>query len=206
MPPWRLRSGYRRIVIASAAKQSRSGKLLRKRLWIASSPLAQFLAMTRPLKPRHRKARGEGAGARCKLLFRRAVALCSKRARDDRANLAHLGKPHAARGGRGRSEPQAGGPHGRVRIIRYHLLVGGEAHTVKRLLRHRTVDIEARNRVDDEEVIIRAARHKRYARAGEGRGKRLRIGEHLFRIDAEGGQGGKAEGDGGSSHLVHMRP
>ena len=129
--------------------------------WTAASlTIPRWQAMT---DIRRRPGRGPGSGRRWRRPRRRRRPARPVRrgrvdgAHDERADLAHLGRPEAARGRRRRADPDARGGVGRQRIEGDGVLVDGDADLVEELLGLLAGDAQGRH-VDEHQVVVGAAR------------------------------------------------
>ena len=96
--------------------------------------------------------------------------------------LRHLGLLHPLRRHRGRADAHAARDERRPRVVGDRVLVERDAGPVEHLLRDLAGELGVeRAQVDEQQVVVGAARHEPEALGGERRGERLRVAHDLLR-------------------------
>ncbi len=123
---------------------------------------------------------------------------------DPGGDAVHLWLSHAARGEGGRTDANAGGLEGWVRVVGNGVLIDGDAGLAEGVFGFRAKHAAGED-IDEDDMGVCASGDDAEAFLSEAPGQSFRVGHDLRGIDGEGGIESFAEGDGFGSNDMHKR-
>ena len=153
-----------------------------------------------------------GAGKRAQMSWtsrassrhQRGVVAAPQRPHDERPDALHLDRAEASRRHGRRPDADARGRVRRQRVEGDRVLVDGDADVVEKPLGFLAGHAEWRH-VDEEQVVVRAARHEARAGGGERPGERCRVDDRPALVLSERVGAGLEQRDGLGRDDVHER-